>query len=183
MRRPPKRKRRPTLERLESRRPLAGDVPDLDGPVTVEPDAAGEPPVEVQSGLPLPSPTAPRGGEAAGPLAEKTIRALTRYRVTIYGVALPAKLATGGKETKGTAVVGGGVVWLLDTSGVRGLTGWAERLVEKPVAVYGTAELTRDAKGTVKRKIKVNWLEPLERPAISRPFPNGVPKPKSGGPR
>jgi hypothetical protein len=175
MRRPPKRRRRPTLEGLESRRLLAGDFPAPEEPLAVEP------PPEVRSGLPLPF--ARDGDAAAAPLAEAKARTITRYRVTIYGVALPAKLATGGKEPKGTAIAGGGVVWLLDTSGVKGLTEYAARLVQKPVAVYGTAELSRDAKGAVKRKIKVNWLEPLERPALPRPFPNGLPKPKAAGPR
>jgi hypothetical protein len=171
MRRPPKRNRRPALEGLESRRLLSGDLRDRVASIAIAPPAGAQPPSEVQA-------DADRAAAEAKPKEP-----LKRFRVSIYGIVFPADFATGGKEKKGMAVVGDGVVWLLDTSAVKGLTAWSERLVRKPVVVFGAAELTREADGKVKRKIKVNWMEILKDPDVPPAFPNGRPKPKGTGPR
>lgn len=113
-------------------------------------------------GLRNPSRVTARAEAKPGEDAEKAGKkeTLKRLRVTIYGVLVPGPIATG-KPEHGAFLVAGGVKWELDLSAVKGLDDYARFITRKVVAAYGSAEIEVDETGEQKRKLKVNWLEPI----------------------
>ena len=83
-----------------------------------------------------------------------------RLRVVVYGVLVPASLVTDGKS-RGAAIISADIVWLLDLTAVKGFDVYAQQLLQKPVVAFGSGEISKDAKGEIKRKFSVNWMEPL----------------------
>jgi hypothetical protein len=111
---------------------------------------------------------------------------IVRVRTELYGVLLPKRFVTGGKEP-GAVIVNDGVVWELDLSPTKGMADYAKTLATKPVVAFGTGEIARDTTGKLKRKFKVNWVQKVDVSAIipNAAFPDGnrpplppPPKPK-----
>lgn len=107
--------------------------------------------------------------------------------VTIYGTLLPAPIVTKGKY-RGAAIAAGGIVWLLDLTAVKGFDAYAQQLLQKPVAVFGTTTITKEKDGSLSRKIQVGWMEPLNGITIAPPGVtitpiNGRPRVVPGPPR
>jgi hypothetical protein len=110
---------------------------------------------------------------------------IVRVRSELYGVLLPKRYVTGGKEP-GAVIVNDGVVWDLDLSPTKGMADYAKTLATKPVVAFGTGEIARDTTGKLKRKFKVNWVQKVDVSAIipNAAFPDGnrpplpIPSPK-----
>jgi hypothetical protein len=110
---------------------------------------------------------------------------IVRVRTELYGVLLPKRYVTGGKEP-GAVIVNDGVTWDLDLSTTKGLADYAKTLATKPVVAFGTGEIARDTTGKLKRKFKVNWVQKVDVSAVipNAAFPNGnrpplpIPPPK-----
>lgn len=173
MAQPPRRRpTRPAVESLEERELLS--IAGLDRPLAPRAAAWAErlaARAEAGRARPQPLPSAPARPVEVAPSTDesKGPKVLKRLRSTIYGVVVPAPWVS---DFRGAAIVSGGVVWVLDLTAVKGFDSYAQELLGKAVAVFGSTEIEVDEKGKEKRKIKVGWMEPLQDPSRLPPaFP------------
>jgi len=106
-------------------------------------------------------------GSNAAPPAEFKIERNTTF---IAGTLIPARHWKDGKG-RGALLVAGETAWDLDLNETKGLSQWAKTLSHRQVVAIGTAEVSADAQGKLKRKFKVTWIEPLKLVHSPRLYP------------